>query len=153
MSSMHDVLAALDAAVQAVGGEQFIPFLAFPPEVRRVIYTTNSIESLTYQMRKVIKTRGQFPKDAAVVKLLWLAICNIEVRRAAGRAKERNQVATRTAVRRQAKAESHPRNNAGRPGSGAGAFPITGRSAPLRFTSSASSCKSGVGWLPISPVG
>jgi putative transposase len=66
--------------------EQFIPFLAFPPEVRRVIYTTNSIESLNYQMRKVIKTRGQFPNDAAVVKLLWLAICNIEDRRAAERA-------------------------------------------------------------------
>ena len=37
------------------------PLLAFPPEVRRVIYTTNSIESLNYQMRKVIKTRGQPP--------------------------------------------------------------------------------------------
>lgn len=77
--------------------EQFIPFLAFPPEVRRVIYTTNSIESLNYQMRKVIKTRGQFPNDAAVVKLLWLAICNIEDRRAAERAKERNQKRCRTA--------------------------------------------------------
>lgn len=41
-----------------------------------MIYTTNSIESLNYQMRKVIKTRGQFPNDTAVVKLLWLAICN-----------------------------------------------------------------------------
>ena len=51
-----------------------------------MIYTTNSIESLNYQMRKVIKTRGQFPNDAAVVKLLWLAICNIEDRRAAERA-------------------------------------------------------------------
>jgi len=77
--------------------EQFIPFLAFPPEVRRVIYTTNSIESLNYQMRKVIKTRGQFPNDTAVVKLLWLAICNIEDRRATERAKERNQKRCRTA--------------------------------------------------------
>lgn len=77
--------------------EQFIPFLAFPPEVRRVIYATNSIESLNYQMRKVIKTRGQFPNDAAVVKLLWLAICNIEDRRAAERAKERGQKRCRTA--------------------------------------------------------
>lgn len=77
--------------------DQFIPFLAFPPEVRRVIYTTNSIESLNYQMRKVIKTRGQFPNDAAVVKLLWLAICNIEDRRAAERAKERSQKRRRTA--------------------------------------------------------
>jgi transposase-like protein len=54
--------------------EQFIPFLAFPPEVRRMIYTTNSIESLNYQMRKFIKTRGQLPNDTAEVKLLWRAI-------------------------------------------------------------------------------
>ena len=77
--------------------EQFIPFLAFPPELRRVIYTTNSIESLNYQMRKVIKNRGQFPNDAAAVKLLWLAICNIEDKRAAERAKERAQNLCRTA--------------------------------------------------------
>ena len=77
--------------------EQFIPFLAFPPELRRVISTTNSIESLNYQMRKVIKTRGQFPNDAAVVKLLWLAICNIEDKRAAERAKERREKRCRTA--------------------------------------------------------
>ena len=77
--------------------EQFIPFLAFPPELRRVIYTTNSIESLNYQMRKVIKNRGQFPNDVAVVKLLWLAICNIEDKRAAERAKERRQKRCRTA--------------------------------------------------------
>lgn len=77
--------------------EQFIPFLAFPPELRRVIYTTNSIESLNYQMRKVIKNRGQFPNDAAPVKLLWLAIRNIEDKRAAERAKERGQKRRRTA--------------------------------------------------------
>lgn len=77
--------------------EQFIPFLAFPPELRRVIYTTNSIESLNYQMRKIIKNRGQFPNDAAVVKLLWLAICNIEDKRAAERAKERGKKNSRTA--------------------------------------------------------
>lgn len=77
--------------------EQFIPFLAFPPELRRVIYTTNSIESLNYQMRKVIKTRGQFPNDAAVVKLLWLAICNIEDKRAAERAKQRSAKRCQTA--------------------------------------------------------
>ncbi len=77
--------------------EQFIPFLAFPPELRRVIYTTNSIESLNYQMRKVIKNRGQFPNDASVVKLLWLAICNIEDKRAAERAKERGKKLCRTA--------------------------------------------------------
>ena len=69
--------------------ERFIPFLAFPPALRRVIYTTNSIESLNYQLRKIIKNRGHFPNDASVVKLLWLAICNIEDKRARERAKEK----------------------------------------------------------------
>ena len=69
--------------------DRFIPFLAFPPMLRRVIYTTNSIESLNYQLRKVTKNRGHFPNDAAAVKLLWLAICNIEDKRARDRAKER----------------------------------------------------------------
>lgn len=68
--------------------ERFTPFLAFPPALRRVIYTTNSIKSLNYQLRKVTKNRGHFPSDAAAVKLLWLAICNIEDHRAAERAKE-----------------------------------------------------------------
>lgn len=68
--------------------ERFTPFLAFPPALRRVIYTTNSIESLNYQLRKVTKNRGHFPSDAAAVKLLWLAICNIEDKRAAERTKE-----------------------------------------------------------------
>lgn len=71
--------------------ERFIPFLAFPPILRRVIYTTNSIESLNYQLRKIIKNRGHFPSDDAVVKLLWLAICNIEDKRARDRAKERGR--------------------------------------------------------------
>ncbi len=71
--------------------ERFIPFLAFPPEVRRVIYTTNAIESLNYQLRKVTKNRGHFPNDASVVKLLWLAICNIEDKRALEREKERGK--------------------------------------------------------------
>jgi putative transposase len=71
--------------------ERFTPFLAFPPEVRRVIYTTNAIESLNYQLRKVTKNRGHFPNDEAVVKLLWLAICNIEDKRALERAKERGK--------------------------------------------------------------
>ena len=70
--------------------ERFIPFLAFPPALRRVIYTTNAIESLNYQLRKVTKNRGHFPSDEAAVKLLWLAVCNIEDRRAAERAKEKN---------------------------------------------------------------
>ena len=71
--------------------ERFTPFLAFPPMLRRVIYTTNSIESLNYQLRKIIKNRGHFPNDDAVVKLLWLAICNIEDKRARDRAKERGR--------------------------------------------------------------
>ena len=61
--------------------------------VRRVIYTTNSIESLNYQLRKIIKNRGHFPSDTAVVKLLWLAICNIEDKRARQREKERGKPA------------------------------------------------------------
>jgi len=69
--------------------EKFTPFLAFPPELRRVIYTTNAIESLNYQLRKVTKARGHFPTDDAAVKLLWLAICNIEDKRARERATEK----------------------------------------------------------------
>ncbi len=68
--------------------ERFIPFLEFPPALRKVIYTTNSIESLNYQLRKIIKNRGHFPTDTAVVKLLWLAIRDIEDKRARQRAKE-----------------------------------------------------------------
>ncbi len=71
--------------------DRFTPFLAFPPELRRVIYTTNAIESLNYQLRKIIKNRGHFPNDDAVVKLLWLAICNIEDKRAREREKERGK--------------------------------------------------------------
>lgn len=73
--------------------ERFIPFLAFPPMLRRVIYTTNSIESMNYQLRKIIKNRGHFPNDNAVVKLLWLAICNIEDKRARERERERGKPA------------------------------------------------------------
>lgn len=68
--------------------DRFIPFLDFGPATRKVIYTTNSIESLNYQLRKIIKNRGQFPNDQSVVKLLWLAIRNIEDKRARERAKE-----------------------------------------------------------------
>lgn len=74
--------------------ERFTPFLAFPPALRRVIYTTNAIESLNYQLRKVTKNRGHFPNDLAVVKLLWLAICDIEDKRARDRAKERGRPAS-----------------------------------------------------------
>jgi putative transposase len=73
--------------------ERFIPFLAFPPELRKIIYTTNSIESLNYQLRKIIKNRGHFPNDDAVIKLLWLAIRDIEDKRARQRATEKGQPA------------------------------------------------------------
>jgi putative transposase len=54
-----------------------IPFFAFPPSVRRVIYTTNAIESVHARLRKIIKTRGHFPSDDAATKLIWLALRNI----------------------------------------------------------------------------
>jgi len=54
-----------------------IPFFAFPPAVRRVIYTTNCIESVNARLRKIIKTRGHFPSDEAASKLIWLALRNI----------------------------------------------------------------------------
>ena len=56
---------------------QVIPFYAFPPEVRRIIYTTNALESVHAQLRKIIKTRGHFPNDEAATKLIWLALRNI----------------------------------------------------------------------------
>src|SRR5215210_6203424 len=56
---------------------QVIPFFAFPPEVRRVIYTTNALESVNARVRKIIKTRGHFPNDEAATKLIWLALRNI----------------------------------------------------------------------------
>lgn len=54
--------------------EHVIPFLAFPDEIRRVVYTTNSVESMHMQIRKIIKTRGHFPNDDAALRLIWLAI-------------------------------------------------------------------------------
>ena len=83
--------AALEAFAQGPRGQKFptvtaawrhawdrvIPFFAFPPEVRKVIYTTNAIENVNAQLRKIIKTRGHFPSDEAATKLIWLALCNI----------------------------------------------------------------------------
>jgi putative transposase len=85
---------AASAPPYGLGDGRFVPFLAFAPEVRKVIYTTNSIESLNYQLRKIIKNRGQFPNDDAVVKLLWLSILDIEDKRAAARAKEKGKART-----------------------------------------------------------
>ena len=53
--------------------EHVIPFLAFPDEVHRVIYTTNAIEALNRQLRKAIKTKGSFPNEDAARKLVYLA--------------------------------------------------------------------------------
>ncbi|MBV8048773.1 MAG: IS256 family transposase [Paludibacterium sp.] len=58
--------------------EQVIPFFAYPPEVRKIIYTTNAIESMHMQLRKIVKNRGHFPSDEAASKLLYLALRNIE---------------------------------------------------------------------------
>jgi transposase-like protein len=73
----------------------FTPFLAFSPPVRKLLYTTNR-ESLNYQLRKVTKARGHFPGDDAVVKLLWLAIINIEDKRARERAARRRDTGKRS---------------------------------------------------------
>ena len=54
-----------------------IPFFAFPPDIRRLIYTTNALESVHAQLRKISKTRGHFPNDDAATKLIWLALRNI----------------------------------------------------------------------------
>ena len=56
---------------------QVIPFFAYPPDIRKVIYTTNAIESLNMSLRKVTKNRGSFPTDEAMLKLLYLALKNI----------------------------------------------------------------------------
>jgi putative transposase len=56
--------------------DRVIPFFDFPPEVRRVIYTTNAVESLHMSLRKISKTRGSFPSEDAALKLLYLALRN-----------------------------------------------------------------------------
>jgi putative transposase len=58
--------------------ERIVPFLAFPPDVRRIVYTTNTIEALNRQIRKHIKTRGSFPTQDAARKLLYLTITNAQ---------------------------------------------------------------------------
>ena len=89
--SAEAALAELDAFAQGPWGQKFptvvaawqrawdrvIPFFAFPPAIRRVIYTTNAIESINARLRKIIKTRGHFPSDDAATKLIWLALRNI----------------------------------------------------------------------------
>jgi hypothetical protein len=60
--------------------EQFVPFLSYPQEIRRMLYTTNAVESLNSQLRKVLRNRGPFPNEDAVFKVLFLAIQNAETR-------------------------------------------------------------------------
>ncbi len=89
--SAEGALAELDALEEGPWGKKFptvvaawrrawdkvIPFFAFPAHIRRVIYTTNAIESVNARLRKIIKTRGHFPTDDAATKLIWLALRNI----------------------------------------------------------------------------
>jgi transposase-like protein len=62
--------------------EQFTPFLAFPPEIRKVIYTTNAIESLNARFRQATRRRGHFPTDQAALKVLYLVIRSPQKNRA-----------------------------------------------------------------------
>jgi len=87
-------LAALEALEASALGQRFptvtaswrrawthvVPFFAFPPTIRRVLYTTNMLENVHRQLRKIIKTRGHFPNDEAAAKLLWLALRNITLK-------------------------------------------------------------------------
>lgn len=57
--------------------ENIIPFFDYPPDIRKVIYTTNAIESLNRSLRKVLKTKGAFPNDESIIKLIYLAMQNI----------------------------------------------------------------------------
>jgi transposase-like protein len=84
------------AKVFEAAWDDFTPFLDFAPPVRKLLYTTNSIESLNYQLRKVTRARGHFPAGDAAVKLLWLAIINIEDRRARERAARRQETGKRS---------------------------------------------------------
>ena len=69
--------------------KRFVAFLQFPPAARKVLYTTNSIESLNAGAAQKLPESGPvFPNDTAAVKTLWLMMCNIEDKRAAKRAKQ-----------------------------------------------------------------
>lgn len=60
---------------------EFIPFLDYPPELRKIVYTTNTIESINFQLRKITKNRGHFPDKDAAMKLLYLGLRNISSKR------------------------------------------------------------------------
>jgi len=80
---LRDFIAKWGDKYQAIGRlwkenwERVNPFFEFPPEIRRVIYTTNAVESLHMSLRKIIKTRGSFPSEEAALKLLYLALRNV----------------------------------------------------------------------------
>lgn len=71
--------------------EDFVPFMAFPPALRKIIYPLDGIGYLSSPVRRTIKNRGHFPSDDAVVKLIWLAIMDIEDRRAFQRDRQRGK--------------------------------------------------------------
>jgi len=60
--------------------EQVIPFFAFAPELRKIIYTTNAIESLNAEVRKAVRIRGHFPSEEAATKLIWLVLRKVQTR-------------------------------------------------------------------------
>jgi putative transposase len=83
---LAEFMAKWGSKYQAIGRlwkenwERVIPLFEFPAEIRRVIYTTNAVESLHMSLRKIIKTRGSFPSEEAAVKLLYLALRNVIVK-------------------------------------------------------------------------
>ena len=80
---LEDFIAKWGGRYQAIGRlwkdnwERITPYFQFPAEVRRVMYTTNAVESLHMSLRKIIKTRGSFPGEEAALKLLYLALRNV----------------------------------------------------------------------------
>ena len=110
------------------------PVPGIPPALRKVLYTTNAIESFNREMRKVLKTRTQFPNDDAVIKTLWLAILDIEDKRAEQRAKQAGQAGER--AERGAAADRGPRHPGLARGLGGDGGPLAGqvRRPHVRFT-------------------
>src|SRR5262249_15901505 len=69
-----------DGGIEALGRrnwDRVIPFFAFPPAIRKIIYTTNAVESLNMSLRKITKMRASFPSEQAALKLLYLALKNV----------------------------------------------------------------------------
>jgi putative transposase len=83
---LEEFIAKWGSRYQAIGKlwkdnwDRVTPFFAFPAEVRRVMYTTNAVESLHMSLRKIIKTRGSFPSEEAALKLLYLALRNVSAK-------------------------------------------------------------------------